>query len=365
MKNREGFMTYTVNGITFSKEELVTISLDEIKVNTISRSHLFYLSPGAKNAFLLVRAGDLVEQEFIDKYKAKGLQSVYELHVAELEDIQAYKDLFKSLETSKNEKERQIIAQSIAKKFGQDYWQESEKSILSFTLTCYEHFYKFDPSVIQKLQEKSMTLYSRAILGSAISVMTCFVHRICDPYFIKDLYNSVFVMDYGLLEADEFTYTLAFACETERNNPGQGLNYLIENKRSKEEQELFLNHPIISSNFAAKNLEIFFNPEIVDVIKYHHEKVDGSGFPEGFSYSAMSDFETFLMFSDYIIPFGEHIFQKGDGRFVIKKAFSFLSGGEQMYSIPLKKILSRFESMMDWSINKVELNEQVRGEIAS
>lgn len=358
-------MKYTVNGITFSKDELDTISLDEIKVNSISHSHLFYLSPGAKNAFLLLRAGDLVEEEFLNKYKEKGLKSIYELPVAEVEDIDFYRELFRNLEQARNEKERQVIAQSIAKKFGEDYWQESNKSILSYALTCYEHFYKFNPEVIQKLQEKSMTLYSRAILGAAISVMTCLVHRICDPYFIKDLYNSVFVMDYGLLEADEFTYTLAFACETERNNPGQGLNYLRENNRSKEEQELFLNHPIISSEFAAKNIDIFFNPEIVDVIKYHHEKVDGSGFPEGFSYSAMSDFETFLMFSDYIVPFGEHIFQKGDGRFVIKKAFSFLSGGEQMYSIPLKKILVKFESMMNWSINKIEINEEVSGEIAS
>ncbi len=60
------------------------------------------------------------------------------------------------------------------------------------------------------------------------------------------------------------------------------------------------------------------------------------------------------MFSDYMVPFGEHIFQKGDGKFVIKKAFLFLKANEEMMSLPVNKILSKWESVMDWTIGVKE-----------
>ena len=349
-------MNYNVNGIAFSKEDLETIDLTEIKVNSISRSHLFYIPTKGKNAFLLIRAGDFIEQEFVDKYTAKGMQSVYELHVANPLEIEIYDSMLRSLDSAKNEKDRQRIGESIAKKFGQDYWQENESSFLTFALTCFDHYYFLDDAAVDKMHKTSMTLYSRAIIGAAISVMSCLIHRIVDPYFIKDLYNTVFIMDYGLLDADEFTYTLSIACETERNNPGQGSTYLENSKRSDKEKNTFKMHPQISADYVETQKGKFFNPEVVDIIKYHHEKADGTGFPNGFSYSVMSDMETFLMFCDFMVPFGEHIFQKGDGINVIKNAFTVLGENEQMNSVPVKKIMAKWKSVMDWAV--VEIIEE-------
>ncbi len=347
-------MNYNVNGIAFSKEDLKTIALKDIKVNSISRSHLFYIPPKGKNAFLMIRAGDFIEQEFVDKYSAKGMESVWELQVATPEEINEFELILRSLDSSKNEKERLIISESIVKKFGEKYWKESESSFLSFALTCFDHYYFLDQSVVDKMHKTSMTLYSRAILSAAISVMSCLVHRVVDAYFIKDLYNAVFIMDYGLLDADEFSYTLSLACETERNNPGQGMVYLEENNRSEQEKKLFRSHPIVSAEYIESQKGKFHNPEVTDIIRYHHEKADGSGFPVGFSYSAMSDMETFLTFSDYMVPFGEHIFQKGDGVFVIKKAFALLSENDDLSMIPVNKIMTRWESAMNWAIQLQE-----------
>jgi hypothetical protein len=343
-------MNYNVNGIAFSKEDLETIDLSQIKVNTISRSHLFFIPSNGKNAFLMIRAGDFIEQEFIDKYAAKGMHSVFELQVASPKEIEIYNSMFKNLDSAKNEKDRQRIGETIAKKFGEDYWQPSESSFLTFALTCFDHYYFLDEAAVDKMHKTSMTLYSRAIIGAAISVMSCFTHKIVDPYFIKDLYNTVFIMDYGLLDADEFTYTLSLACEAERNNPGEGSTYLKNSNRSEKEKNIFQMHSVMSAEFVETQKDKFFNPEVVDIIKYHHEKSDGSGFPLGFSYSAMSDMETFLMFSDYMVPFGEHIFQKGDGMNVIKKPFVLLRDNEKLTSIPVNKIMTKWESVMDWSI---------------
>ncbi len=58
-------MEFNVKGITFRKDELSTIDLDKIEVNTISRSHFFFIPANGKTAILLLRAGDFVEQEFV------------------------------------------------------------------------------------------------------------------------------------------------------------------------------------------------------------------------------------------------------------------------------------------------------------
>ena len=94
--------------------------------------------------------------------------------------------MLRSLDSAKNEKDRQRIGESIAKKFGQDYWQENESSFLTFALTCFDHYYFLDEAAVDKMHKTSMTLYSRAIIGAAISVMSCLIHRVVDPYFIKD-----------------------------------------------------------------------------------------------------------------------------------------------------------------------------------
>ena len=60
--------------------------------------------------------------------------------------------------------------------------------------------------------------------------------------FIKDLYNTAYLLDYGFIAYGSFPYVLAHACEVERNGPGQGVEYLRKLKRSipEEEEEVFV-----------------------------------------------------------------------------------------------------------------------------
>ena len=87
-------MNYNVNGIAFSKDQLTTIKLAEIKPHRISHAHLFYIPANGKNAFMVLRAGDYVEQEFIDKYTAKGIESFHSLVISSREEIMLYRSLF-------------------------------------------------------------------------------------------------------------------------------------------------------------------------------------------------------------------------------------------------------------------------------
>ena len=89
-------MKFNVKGITFSKDELSTIALKEIDINTISRSHLFFIPSSGKAAFMLLRAGDFIEPEFIEKYLDRGMESIYQLEVANVDDSMLFRKYFKS-----------------------------------------------------------------------------------------------------------------------------------------------------------------------------------------------------------------------------------------------------------------------------
>lgn len=345
-------MNFEVNGIAFSKDELSTIALKDLKVGSISHAHLYYIPASGKNAFGILRAGDYVDQEFIDKYTQKGMTSFYALEVANSDEIGKYRALFANLKNTMNERERQVAAQDIMKQFGTDYWKESKASILSFALTCFDHFYFLPDEVVEKYQNTSLTLYSRSMISASISVMACFVHRVVDLDFIKDLYNTIFVLDYGLLEGNQFSYAIISACEAERNAPGSGIEQLRKLNRPLDEITLFTEHPTQSAKFIEQHKEKFIYPEIIDVIQYHHEKGDGSGFPNGISYSGIGDFETFQMFCDYLVPFKEHIYKRGDGIEIVKNEFKKIKESEEMTTLPINKILSKWEACMEWSIQE-------------
>lgn len=353
-------MNFEVNGISFSKEELNVISISSLSVGRISHSHLFFIPPSNKNAFLVLRAGDYIEQAFVDKYTNKGIVSFYSLEVASIEEIQKYNSFFKEWITSYDEKKRQVAAQKIIKEFGNDFWKLSQSSYLSFVLVCFENFYKLPSSVVETYQSSSLTMYSRATISASLSVITCLIHRIVDPLFVRDLYNIVFALDFGLVFTGDFTYSLALACESERKNPGTGIDFLKNMNRSENEIQTFTEHPLISASYIENLSGLFAYPEVSNIIQFHHEKADGSGFPGEISYSGLADIETFLMFCDYIIPFSEHIYQKGDGYKLTKVNFEDLKNSEYISSLPINKILSYWEAAMDWAIEKrVNHQEQV------
>jgi hypothetical protein len=350
-------MEFNVKGITFNKEELTTIALTDIKVDTISRAHFFHILPGGKRAVLLLRAGDYVESAFISKYIEKGMVSLYQLEICSEEDLSEYKMMWAELRAARTQRAQFLLRDSIIKKIAHDFWNSNEKSFLSFMIACFEEFYVYDIDVLEKYQRLSMVLYSRALLTSAISSLTALCNGYVDHKFVKDFYNTSFIMDYGLIEYEDFNYALSLASESERNIPGSGLSTLEKYNRSEGEKILFTGHANISYEFAIQFADRFENPEVLDVIQMHHEKCDGSGFPNGYSYSALSDTETLLMFCDYLIPFQEHIFTVGDGQTILNGYLKQLNELEGKYLLPINKLMANWEMMMNWAIEKKQLGE--------
>ena len=362
-------MDYDVKGIRFKEDDLQTISVSDLNAGSISRSHIFFLLQGSSKAILLLRAGDYIEQSFINKYIEKGVMHLWQLEIAKLTDINKYKDLLEKLSHSQNSGNQLEVKDQILRAVTSDFYISDEKTFLSFVIACFDTFYLYPVHVINQYQEVSMTLYSRALLTSSVSVLASLVNGYLDYYYMRDFYNVCFIMDYSLVEYSSYHFTTAMACEAERKEPGTGLLLLKQMNRSAGEEQLFLNHPIISYEYALEYQDQFKYPEIQNFIKFHHEKKDGSGFPEGLCYSVLSDAETILSFCDNLIPFSEHFFACGDGQLILKEYLKELNFLKKGYLLPITKIKSRwgftfehYSQNMNETIEIVEMDEVVVNE---
>jgi hypothetical protein len=343
-------MQYSIDDLTFSKDDLQEITLNNLEVNTISSSHLYFITPN-EQAFLLLRAGDLLTENFISEYTNKGMKSVYAFQVSSAVIIKKYSDSFDSLLSAKNELIRQQVAETIIWDFTQDFWINKNESLLSFVKVCFEKFYFLKIEDLVKLNEQSLILYSRGLLSSSFGVINCLMNRVVDPYFLKDVYNSILMMDYGLISEGPISYSIVKACEEERNRPGLGIKFLETQKRPEAEKKIFLNHPKQSAIFLEKNRDSFFNKEVIDIILCHHEKSDGSGFPFQIPYSSITDMETLLTFADNLVAFQEHKFFSGDSQIFLKKSLMELK--ENHRELPIDGVIAHFEEAIKWATEKV------------
>ena len=347
-------MQFKIDGLTFSKDDLTTVTLESLEVNSISGAHLYFKLPNGQ-LMVLLRAGDLLTKEFINEYKEKGIESFYAYEVSNTEIVEEFTLLFKKLLNSKNEIERQQVGEQIIHAFADHFWLSSDESYLCFIQACYKTFFLLDIENIETLHAKSVVLYSRAIVASSFCVINCLMNRIVDSYFIKDLYSAVMLMDYGLIHNSGISFSVLKACEYERNNPGAGVLYLDQKALSDNEKETFIQHPKMSAAFLEGQKHLFFNKEIVDIILYHHEKSDGTGFPFNIPYSSMTDMETFITFSDNIVAFKEYRFFKGDNKEIIQGAIEELKANHQ--DLPIDGVLKQFQEAINWATQKVITEE--------
>lgn len=333
-------------------DDLNSVPLVDLKANSISRSHLIHMLPGNRKAMILLRAGDYIEQSFITKYLEKGMVNIYELPIVDPDELAAYRGFLARLKVCKTEREKFMVRDEIIKHLAIDFYKNEKSSFLNFVVACFDEFYIYPNLTMDRFQNVSMVLYSRALLTSTVSVIATLTNNFVDYDYLKDFYNTCFIMDYGLVEYELFNYTISMACESERKEPGTGLNLLKRMRRSEGEIGLFKNHPEVSFEYAQTHSQMFKNPEVINMVKFHHEKVDGSGFPKGIAYSALSDAETLLSFCDYMIPFSEHEFALGDGHTIMFDYFEHLKTFDGQPLLPILKVINNWDAIMKWAIEQ-------------
>ncbi len=341
-------MEFNIKGIKFTLEDLAIISLVDLKPNTISTSHLFYLLGAQKKPILLLRAGDFIEKSFIEKYTQKGVQSLHHLPIVNEELLAKYKSFLNDFKMARRQVDQLELRDTILLSVVEDFLAKNDECFLTWVIACFETFYFLPSEYVTKYQEQSMALYTRALLVSSMSTIVLLANGHIDYLFLRDFFNLAFMMDYGLLSDVGVDYTMIRACELERSCPGEGISFVEKNSIGNEESARFKNHPLRSFEKIMLNEALFVYPEVIEMIKMHHEKQDGSGFPEGYFYSGLSDTETVLILCDHVIPFEEFIFHPGDGVKVLLNSFESINDIDPNQKLPIRKLMKQWNAFIDW-----------------
>lgn len=353
-------MQYSVKGITFSEDELSTVKLEDLRPDSVCPAHLFVFIKS--KPFLLLRAGDYLDRDFLDKYRGRGARSFLALEVASSADARTWRSFFSRLNRCRSEKEKRALQDEFVRKFADVHWRKSSRSFLSFALACHDEFYGLPKSFGRELQEASHILFSRAVSCSAIAAAYCFVDGLLERSFMRDMYNAAFALDCGLAAGGAPSYLLLEACEAERKVPGSG-TALLE-KKGRGEKELFINHPEAGAKKAEAFESCFSNPEVIEHIRFHHEKTDGSGFPFGLTRSALASSETVLMFADHMTSFEERIFKEGDACEVVAESFKGLKALQGFETLMIDEAVLAWESAMKWANREIFESSSEEGEAA-
>jgi hypothetical protein len=341
-------MEFNIKGIEFNVEDLGPCELDSLVTGEISTQHLFYVTSSNK-PFLLLRAGELITGDFIEKYRDKGLTKVYGLSVVIDEIVEKYMGFLKALQHSKHYFDQLKVKDAILLSFYRDFLDpEREISLMNFIYPAFKVFNRIPIETILNIQNCHYTLMSRALSVAALSIPTSLINGLLDSEMVSDIYQNAILMDMGLV-SEQTNYLVFQACEKERTLPGSGKEFLLSQPLGAGDVDLFESHPEASYEIVQTMTEFFHNPEMIEGIRYQHEKYDGTGFARGISYSSISSWETVLIFCDYLVPFEEQILNRKDVQTGIHKWFKDLESNERLKTLPILKLLGKWNGLKKWA----------------
>lgn len=276
------------------KTALTKLPIKDFAKKTICDGHLFLLSGGRK--FYLMKPGVFIDPAFIKKYAPTNPVFDFE-SVVNPECQERFTELFRELRYLQFEKDLRVKSSEIVNEFHRAY-SESEH-FLSFALACYEAFCEIPLEDQTRMHETDMHLFRKALYAGAFAVVIGMANDFYHYLMLKDFYNLTFSLDIGLCESS-YSYYVAEACNAENQVPGSGKKYLIKERASLQEIEVFHNHPQKSYDYLKKN-SILAYPELAEVSLYQHELANGTGFPRGISKGQVSSWEAIVIFADSLV----------------------------------------------------------------
>ena len=267
---------------------------------------IFIISPAGKT-LRLKRAGDVLEPEWRKHYARS--QQLRIIPLVNLDRVKKLTGLFKRWSTEKGIEEQEILSQEFLETVRSGLGPTGGLSFLDWATTCYNLFTP-DVDLVTEFQNQHIVLYRRGLLVSSLAVLFSMACGYKELSFLRDIYRVSWYLDAGLLD-ESFTYWVALACQVERSNPGEGGKYLVAQGAKENEHELFLTHPRRSFERAQVELAAKLEfPDLLLSVLHHHEKSDGSGFPEKLSRSLLSDWESLIVLADSLVEYREEFLEE-------------------------------------------------------
>jgi hypothetical protein len=267
---------------------------------------IFIISPAGKT-LRLKRAGDVLEPAWRKHYARSHQLKIIPL--VNLDRVKKLSELFKRWQESKEIEEQDILGAEFQEAVRSGLGVAGGLSLLDWATTCYE-LMKPDSTLVEEFQNQHIVLYRRGLLVSSLAVLFSIACGYRELSFLRDIYRVAWHLDAGLID-ESFTYWVALACQLERSNPGEGGKFLIAKEATEAEHELFFTHPRRGLERAQNSIAVEMNfPDLLLSILHHHEKSDGSGFPEKLNRSLLSDWESLIVLADNLVDYREEVLEK-------------------------------------------------------
>lgn len=287
-------------------ENLKPLEGKELASWKLAPGDIYYQTPATKKLLKLKRAGEFLEEAWIEKTRHNS--GLFWLPLVHLKRVEQLVSQWESLLEKDDPQEFEVSLTRLSDEIRAGLHSEGGLSLMDWAYACHKIF-KPDENLQLEMLNQHLALHRRAFYVSSLSVLFGLACGYTDPNFLKELYETAWLLDIGLLHPD-FSYWISLACQVEKIRPGSGIEYLNCKQASKGEKELFLNHPELGYK---KALELkankYKNPLLLNSVLHHHELADGRGFPQGINQSLMSDWEAILVMADQLVDYREEVLE--------------------------------------------------------
>lgn len=315
---------------------------------TLLAGDLYWLRSGDKKT-LLCRAGDPINLKLIDKMKKNKARLRIEevIPSVQIEEGVALFQNFKhaSLESIRSKEKLASSREELLKWIKASFWDSEESaSLLLLVFCCHNSFSSFNRNCSKELIEYSSSIYKRSSILGALLVAYSVLCGYMDFFYLQDLYNVAFLLDYGLL--DKLDYRSIKALKMEIKDPQSGLSYL--KKHSEEEATRFSGHTFSNGEEIKEKYGKFFNnSSVLYLIEWHHERSNGKGFPRGLNSDEASDVEMLLIFVSSLVDYDNYSYSNNDGTGILQNFINKENGKtSSIISFRLHKMIIKMFNLL-------------------
>ena len=327
------------------EDELKSITVENLVGHILSPGDVYWIKAN-KTKVKLINSGQIIDKKFLEKFsdKKNSLQIHYKFSSSQ-KQREVIENLFFKLKNEQFEMNNVGYVKRILK--GIFPTGATEYSFVDLISIGHKCFYEFDDNATDLLVETDVKLFQRSSILSIYAVILSMMSGYFDYKFLKDIYHICYLFDFSFSQ-DKMSYYQAEALEKERLK-GNGRSFL-EGKNGEYEE--FIKHPETSYKIVKRKfLKFFSNKQLVNIIKIHHEKIDGSGFPSQNNEEDFIDLERILIFLNESLSYEYSCFEKETGIDYLEK--SILNGEGQLYLSP------RIEKIIKESLEYIKEDENI------
>jgi hypothetical protein len=279
---------------------VINLSIEELSQKYLCDGDLYLKFPQGHRVHLL-KPGLYIDENFKNKYASINAQ--FELGpVTSAEMVEEYRKLFYELCQEQLEKPLRKKTQEIICLFLK--YSSNNSHFLNFAKACFDEFCVLKKNDLERMNETDVLLFKKSLYSAAFSVIIGLSNDYFSYNMLKDFYNVSLALDIGLCNPD-YSYFVAQAVNYENRFPGKGGQWLLDNKATKKEIDIFLHHPMKSYEFFQENRNLLNFVELMEIILYQHELNDGRGFPRGVWKAQVSSWEAIVLLASSLVDIAE------------------------------------------------------------